>query len=59
VPNREIWVAARAGGYHFRLADGAWRDSRSGGELGASIAALLREQAGLDVALSGLAAPPA
>jgi CyaY protein len=57
VPNREIWVAARAGGYHFRPADGAWRDSRSGGELGASIAALLREQAGLDVALTGLAAP--
>jgi CyaY protein len=57
VPNREIWVAARAGGYHFRAAQGAWRDSRSGDELGASVAALLREQAGLAVALAGLAAP--
>ena len=57
VPNREIWVAARAGGYHFRAAQGAWRDGRSGDELGASVAALLREQAGLTVALAGLAAP--
>ena len=30
VPNREIWVAARAGGYHFKPIDGLWRDTRSG-----------------------------
>ena len=24
---REIWVAARSGGFHFRVADGAWRDT--------------------------------
>nr|PZN02751.1 MAG: iron donor protein CyaY [Pseudomonadota bacterium] len=23
---REIWVAARSGGYHFRYADGRWRN---------------------------------
>lgn len=59
VPNREIWVAARTGGHHFRARDGAWRDTRSGEELGATLAALLRAQAGLAVPLSGLAAPAA
>ena len=32
LPNREIWVAARAGGYHFKPVDGSWRDTRSGDE---------------------------
>ena len=43
-PNREIWVAARSGGYHFAFRDGAWRDTRSGTELFASLAALIGEQ---------------
>jgi CyaY protein len=47
VPNREIWVAAPSGGFHFRPRDGAWRDTRGGEELGAAIARLVREQAGL------------
>ena len=29
VPNREIWVAARSGGYHFRGEGDAWMDMRS------------------------------
>lgn len=45
-PNREIWVAARAGGFHYRLADGEWRDTRSGEELHAALARLLAEQGG-------------
>ncbi len=57
VPNREIWVAARAGGFHYRATDGRWRDTRSGDELAATLARLLRDQAQLDVDLSGLPAP--
>jgi len=57
LPNREIWVAARAGGFHFRPADGAWRDTRSGEALDVTLAALLRTQAGLTVALPPLPAP--
>ncbi len=57
VPNREIWVAARSGGFHFRAVDGRWRDTRSGDELAGKLVRLLREHAGLDVDLSGL--PPA
>lgn len=47
VGNREIWVAARSGGFHFRIDGGAWRDTRGGAELGAEVARLLGEQAGL------------
>ncbi len=57
VPNREIWVAARSGGFHFAARDGSWRDTRSGAELGAALVALLRTQARLDVALPPLPAP--
>ena len=57
LPNREIWVAARAGGFHFRANAGLWRDTRSGGELSAQLAELLREQAGLVVDLTGLPTP--
>jgi CyaY protein len=45
-PNREIWVAARSGGFHFAWKEGAWRDTRSGGELFAAMAAITAAQAG-------------
>jgi CyaY protein len=57
VPNREIWVAARAGGFHFRPREGAWCDTRSGHELGAALGGLLRAQAGLAVTLPRFEAP--
>ena len=58
VPNRELWVAARAGGFHFRSQDRVWRDTREGTELGTLLAGLLRAQAGLAVDLPLLSAPP-
>jgi len=57
VPNRELWVAARSGGFHFRPRDGAWRDARSGDELGTALGALVRAQAGLQISLPTLTAP--
>ena len=45
-PNREIWVAARSGGFHFASREGAWRDTRSGDELFASLARLIEAQSG-------------
>ncbi len=50
VANREIWVAAKSGGFHFRIDGGVWRDTRGGAELGAEVALLLGEQAGLPMA---------
>ena len=38
---REIWVAARAGGFHYRWDGTAWRDTRSGAELFAALSGLL------------------
>ncbi len=57
VPNRELWVAARSGGFHFRPKGGAWRDSRSGDELAAALARLLEQQAGLRPKFPALSAP--
>jgi CyaY protein len=57
VPNRELWVAARSGGFHFAPRGGEWRDTRNGTELGAALAALLRTQGGLEVTLPPLATP--
>ena len=49
-PNREIWVAARAGGFHFSFRDGAWRDTRGGEELFASLARVIEQQSGVPIA---------
>ena len=46
-PNREIWVAARSGGFHFALREGEWRDTRTGEELFASLARVIESQAGV------------
>jgi len=59
VPNRELWVAARAGGFHYRPQGGRWHDTRSGDELGAAMQKLLKRQAGLTVTLPPLPAPEA
>lgn len=48
-PNREIWVAARSGGFHFAAREGEWRDTRAGTELFASLAEILASQAGAKV----------
>src|SRR6266480_730216 len=57
VPNREIWVAARGGGFHFRADGGLWRDTRSGDDLAVVLAKLLRTQGGLTITLPTLVAP--
>ncbi|MCL2636021.1 MAG: iron donor protein CyaY [Betaproteobacteria bacterium] len=48
---REIWLAARAGGFHFRWDGGVWRDTRDGGELLGKLAELASQQAGEPIAL--------
>lgn len=48
---REIWVAARSGGFHFRWDGAAWRDSRDGGELFAALSRLVSAQSGQPVIL--------
>jgi len=43
---REIWVAARAGGFHFRWDGELWRDTRDAQELMAKLSLLASQQAG-------------
>src|SRR3954464_9144231 len=48
---REIWVAARSGGFHFRWDGTAWRDTREGSELFAALSRVTSLQAGQPVSL--------
>src|SRR3954470_6191027 len=49
---REIWVAARAGGFHFRWDGAVWKDTRDGAELFAALSKLVSAQSGTGVILS-------
>lgn len=49
---REIWVAAKSGGFHFRHDGTAWRDTRDGTELFAALSRLVSAQCGRAVRLA-------
>ena len=44
-PLHELWMAARAGGYHYKYVDGVWRD-REGREFFEALSACASEQSG-------------
>lgn len=44
--NREIWVAAKSGGFHFRFDGAAWRDTRSDESLASLLSRIISEQSG-------------
>ncbi|MGA7986142.1 MAG: iron donor protein CyaY [Burkholderiales bacterium] len=50
---REIWVAAKSGGFHFRWDGSAWRDTRDGSELFGALSRLVSAQGGQGVVLRG------
>ena len=50
-PAREIWVAAKSGGYHFHYDGGRWLNTRDGAELFASLSRYVSEQSGSPVVL--------
>jgi CyaY protein len=45
-PLHEMWLAARQGGFHYKYAKGAWRDTRDGREFFEALSACASEQAG-------------
>jgi CyaY protein len=45
-PLHELWLAARAGGYHYKWVDGAWRDTRDGSEFVEALSRHASAQAG-------------
>ena len=42
VPNREIWLAAKSGGFHYALQDERWFSQRDGSELFAKLGELVQ-----------------
>ena len=50
-PMRQIWIAARNGGFHYEWRDGAWRDTRDGTELFAALSRVISAQGGVAVLL--------
>ncbi len=52
---REIWIAARSGGFHFKPPiepEQAWTDTRTGNALAAVLSECISDQAGEPVSLS-------
>ena len=41
-PNREIWLAAKSGGFHYAFQDGVWVSRRDGGELFGKLSELVQ-----------------
>lgn len=50
---REIWVAARSGGFHFRWDGADWVDTRSGKSLLSCLGEVLSSQAGVPIIFPG------
>ncbi len=51
-PLHELWLAARAGGYHFRHAEGHWFDTRDGTEFFETLSREATAQAGRAIRFS-------
>jgi CyaY protein len=45
-PLQEVWLAARAGGFHYKRVDGSWRCTKRGEEFYADLSAFSSEQSG-------------
>lgn len=45
-PNREIWVAAKSGGFHFHFDGAVWRDTRTNESLESLLSRVISEQSG-------------
>jgi CyaY protein len=48
-PLHEIWLAARAGGFHYRWLDGQWQDTKGQGEFFAALSTNATAQAGREL----------
>jgi CyaY protein len=49
-PLQEVWMAARAGGFHYRFDGQQWLDTKGGGEFFANLSRYASEQAGQPLA---------
>ncbi len=52
LPMHEVWIASKAGGFHFRHDGSQWRDTRDGAELFAVLSEHVSAQAGEPITLN-------
>lgn len=45
-PLQEIWMAAKAGGFHYKFNSGQWRDTKDSSEFFANLSRYASEQSG-------------
>ena len=50
-PMKEMWIAARSGGFHYRRIDDRWINTRDGSEFYEALSRMASEQAGIPVTL--------
>jgi CyaY protein len=50
-PMKEMWVAAKSGGFHYKRVGEQWIDTRDGSELFAALSQLASAQGGAQVTL--------
>ena len=50
-PRKEMRIAARSGGFHYRRVDGRWINTRDGSEFYEALSAMASEQAGIPLTL--------
>ena len=51
-PLHEVWMAARAGGFHYKFDGAQWMDTKGSGEFFAHLSRYASEQSGLALAFS-------
>lgn len=51
-PMREMWIAARSGGFHYKRVGDEWRNTRDDTELFAALSSLASEQAGVALVIA-------
>ena len=51
-PLHEVWMAAQAGGFHYKMSEGRWLDTKDGSEFFAKLSACASQQAGQPLVFS-------
>lgn len=51
-PTRELWVAAKSGGFHFRFDGAVWRDTRTNESLETLLSRVITEQSGVVMSIT-------
>jgi CyaY protein len=50
-PMKEMWVAAKSGGFHFKREGERWVNTRDGSELFEALSQMISSQAGVAISL--------